>query len=103
MRLLFERVAVQFDAHLQPANTEWFVDFAEAAVAECHNILDWDKWYVDAYIDANRTIIIKNRDSEMCNIYIQITADPEDEYGDLWLVFDVFIDEPTRFYTFQLP
>lgn len=103
MRKLFEDKAVPFDGHLQPANTEWYYDFALEATAECFNFLDWENWFVDAYVEANRTIIIKNRNAEMCNIYIQITADPEDDYGDLWLVFDVYIDEPIRYYQFQLP
>lgn len=102
MRKLFEEKAVCFDGHLQPANTEWYYDFAAEALAECHNILDWEKWYVDVYVEANRTIIMKNIDKPNCNIYIQILADPEDDFGDIWLVFDLWIDEPHKFYSFIL-
>lgn len=102
MRKLFENKAVSFDAHLQPANTEWYYDFALEATAECFNFLDWEFYYVDAYIEANRTIIIKHYHQEMVTIYIEITADPIDDDDDQWLVFDIFIDEPIRFYQFHL-
>lgn len=103
MRKLFENKAVQFDAHLQPANTEWYFDFASLAFSECFDLIDWDKWYVDTYVDANRTIIVKHKEYELCNLYIQITADPVDEDDDIWLAFDVYIDDPIRFYSFQIP
>lgn len=103
MRKIFENKAILFDGHLQPANTEWYYDFATAAAAECFNIIDWENWYVDCYDNVNRIITIKNRHNDLCFIEIHITADPVDEDDDIWLVYDIWIEEPTTMYSFQIP
>jgi len=87
------------------------IDFVTAAIEECHNFLPSD-WYVEGFCGSaeynNITIVVglkryKDRENLQPLWNFRLIADPIDEDGEQWIVFDVTRWEPNNLYSFQLP
>lgn len=83
------------------------INFILAANVECHNFLPPD-WYIQGYDGDKRTIVVGlERYKRLLNLQplwkFKLIADPVEDDGTQWIVFDVVRWQPDKFYSFQLP
>jgi hypothetical protein len=113
---MYEGRAVTFDFNDYPDGLENPIaqkDFITEAIEECHYCLP-DDWYVEGYYGGtaqdgdNRTIVVCLKRYEPClNLQprwnFKLTADPVEDDGTQWIVYDVVRWEPSKLYSFQMP
>ena len=107
---MYKDRAVIFDPNGYPNGWENLItqnDFIAAAINECHSCLP-DDWYVEGYYEDSRTIVVgleryKDRRNLQPLWNFVLTADPLEEDGTQWIVFDVVRWQPNNIYSFQIP
>jgi hypothetical protein len=107
---MYEGRAVIFDPNDYPDGLKNKVAqllFIHQANEQCHSFLPPD-WYVEGYYEDSRTIVVglerfKSHQNLQPLWNFRLIADPVEDDGTQWIVFDVVRWQPDNIYSFQIP